>query len=54
MVIKGLFLYIIFTGSSCQPDHKCRKNKNEFFIGKVKKDVASFVSSSEELCDVIS
>jgi len=53
-VIKGLFLKKKFTGGSCQPDHKCRKNRNEFFVGKVKKNIAPSVSSSEELCDVVS
>jgi len=33
-------------------NHKYKKNKNEFFIGRVKKDVAPLHLSNEELYDV--
>jgi hypothetical protein len=35
-------------------DHKCRKNINDFFIGKVEKDVAPPYFFGEELYDVVS
>jgi hypothetical protein len=36
------------------PNHRYRKNKNDFFVGRVKKDVAPPRLSSEELFDVVS
>jgi hypothetical protein len=36
------------------PNHKYRKNRKDFFVGKVKKDVARSHLSSEELHDVVS
>jgi hypothetical protein len=35
-------------------DHKYRKNKKDFFVGSVEKDVAPLRLSSEELHDVVS
>jgi hypothetical protein len=35
-------------------NHRYRKNRNDFFIGKVEKDVASMRLSGEELHDVVS
>jgi hypothetical protein len=35
-------------------DHRYRKNINDFFVGKVEKDVALPCISSEELYDVVS
>jgi hypothetical protein len=35
-------------------NHRYRKNRNDFFIGKVEKDVASMRLSGEELYDVVS
>ena len=35
-------------------DHKYKKNKNDFFIGRVENDVALPVPSKEEMYDVIS
>jgi hypothetical protein len=34
-------------------DNKFRKNINDFFVGKVKKDVAPSLFSGEELYDVV-
>jgi hypothetical protein len=34
-------------------DHKFRKNRNDFFVGKIKKDVAPSLLSGEELDDVV-
>jgi hypothetical protein len=36
------------------PNHRYRKNRNDFFVGKVEKDVAPPCLSGEELHDVIS
>jgi len=36
------------------PNHKYRKNKNDFFVGRIEKDVAPPRLSGEELHDVIS
>ena len=36
------------------PNHKYRKNRNDFFVGRVEKDVAPPCISSEELHDVVS
>jgi hypothetical protein len=36
------------------PNHRYRKNKNDFFIGKVEKDVAPPRLSGEELFNVVS
>jgi len=36
------------------PNHKYRKNRKDFFVGNVEKDVASSCLSSEELHDVVS
>jgi hypothetical protein len=35
------------------PNHKYRKNKNDFFIGRVEKDVAPPHLFGEELFDVV-
>jgi hypothetical protein len=35
-------------------NHRYRKNKKDFFVGKVEKDVASPRLSGEELHDVVS
>jgi len=35
------------------PNHKYRKNRKDFFVGKVEKDVASPCLSGEELHDVV-
>jgi hypothetical protein len=35
-------------------NHKYRKNKNDFLVGKVEKDVAPSHLSGEELFDVVS
>jgi hypothetical protein len=35
-------------------DHKYKKNKNDFFVGRVERDVGPLVPSGEELYDVIS
>jgi hypothetical protein len=35
-------------------DHKYKKNKNDFFVGRVERDVGPLVPSSKELYDVIS
>jgi len=34
-------------------DHRYRKKKNDFFIGRVKKDVAPLHLFNEELYDVV-
>jgi hypothetical protein len=34
--------------------HKYRKNKNDFFIGRVERDVAPLLLSGEKLYDVVS
>jgi hypothetical protein len=36
------------------PNHRYRKNKNDFFVGRVEKDVAPPCLSGEELLDVVS
>jgi len=36
------------------PNHRYRKNRNDFFVGRVEKDVASPRLSGEELLDVVS
>jgi hypothetical protein len=36
------------------PNHRYRKNRKDFFVGRVQKDVASSHLSSEELHDVVS
>jgi hypothetical protein len=36
------------------PNHKYRKNRKDFFVGRVEKDVALSHLSSEELHDVVS
>ena len=36
------------------PNHRYRKNKNDFFVGRVEKDVAPPRLSGEELFDVVS
>jgi hypothetical protein len=35
-------------------DHKYRNNKNDFFIGRVERDVTPPILSSEELYDMVS
>jgi hypothetical protein len=35
-------------------NHKYRKNRKDFFVGKVEKDIASLRLSGEELHDVVS
>jgi hypothetical protein len=35
------------------PNHRYRKNKNDFFVGRVEKDVAPPRLSGEELFDVV-
>jgi len=34
-------------------DHKYRKNRKNFFIGRVERDVAQPIPSSEKLYDVV-
>jgi len=36
------------------PNHRYRKNKNDFFVGRIEKDVALLRLSGEELFDVVS
>jgi len=36
------------------PNHRYRKNKKDFFVGRVEKDVAPLRLSGEELLDVVS
>jgi hypothetical protein len=36
------------------PNHRYRKNKNDFFVGRVEKDVTPSRLSDEELFDVVS
>ena len=36
------------------PNHRYRKNKNDFFVGRVERDVAPPCLSGEELHDVVS
>jgi len=36
------------------PNHRCRKNKKDFFVGRVEKNVAPPRLSGEELHDVVS
>ena len=35
-------------------DYKYKRNKNDFFIGRVKRDVTLLVPSAEKLYDVVS
>jgi hypothetical protein len=35
-------------------DHKCRKNKKDFYIGRVESDVVLLLPSDEELYDMVS
>jgi hypothetical protein len=35
-------------------DHKYRKNRMDLFVGRVERDVASPLPSSEELHDIVS
>jgi hypothetical protein len=37
-----------------QPNHRYRKNRKDFFIGRVEKDVAPPRLSGEELLDIVS
>jgi hypothetical protein len=46
MIVKHLFLLPM--------DYKHRKNKKEFFAGRVERDIALSLPSSEELYDVVS
>jgi len=34
-------------------DHRYKKNRNDFFVGRVEKDVAPLYLSNEELYDVV-
>jgi len=51
-VVKQLFF--IATVGSCQPIISTKKNKNDFFVGRVERDVGPLVPSGKELYDVIS
>jgi len=35
-------------------DHKCRKNKKDFYIGRVESDIVLLLPSDEELYDMLS
>jgi hypothetical protein len=35
-------------------EHKYKKNKNDFFVGRVERDVVPSLPSGEELYDVVS
>ena len=51
-----MIFFFITIGDSCQViiDTKKKKNRNDFLKGKVKREVASSILSSEEFYDVVS
>jgi hypothetical protein len=50
-VVKHLFL---LPPAILPIDYKYKRNKNDFFIGRVERDVALLVLSVEKLYDVVS
>jgi hypothetical protein len=52
-VVKHLLLFY-YNNQILPTDHKYITNKNNFFIGKVERDIASPVLSCEELYDMVS
>jgi hypothetical protein len=51
MVIKHLFYYHRrFLATS----HKYKRNKNDFFVGRVERDIAPLIPSGEDMYHVVS